>query len=156
MLFLFYKMFNPPISILSGAWISVVAWWLAVPKENTKNATQCLWLKQILKRLSLASGVLWVYTTSANMKVLIFCPVLVFLLLRSALGEDTGESECSHSRLQLHQQPACCKKKKKNTLSETESADCSVLCCEMLIIQFLFCAAEEVNVTVWHHTSSSC
>lgn len=113
MLFLFYKMFNPPISILSGAWISVVAWWLAVPKENTKNATQCLWLKQTLKRLSLASGVLWVYTTSANMKVLIFCPVLVSLLLRSALGEDTGESECSHSRLQLHQQPACCKKKKK-------------------------------------------
>lgn len=40
------------------------------------------------------------------------------------------------------------RKKKKNTLSETESADCSVLCCEMLIIQFLFCAAEEVNVTV--------
>lgn len=117
MLFLFYKMFNPPISILSVAWISVVAWWLAVPKENTKNATQCLWLKQTLKRLSLASGVLWVYTTSANMKVLIFCPVLAFLLLRSALGEDTGESECSHSRLQLHQQPACCKKKKKKTLS---------------------------------------
>lgn len=32
----------------------------------------------------------------------------------------------------------------------------AVLCCEMLIIQFLFSLAEEGNMTVSHHTSSTC
>lgn len=40
----------------------------------------------------------WVHTPSADMKVWKFCPFFIFLLLSSALGEDTGESKCSYSR----------------------------------------------------------
>ena len=152
-----YKMFNASVSTLSVARICCCLvigcskrkykeCYVAFTLETNPGAFVSFW-KHISK---LASSILWVCTTSANM---IFCPVFVFLLLSSALGEDTGESECSHSYISSQH---VVRKKKKKTLSETKSADCSVLCCEMLIIQFLFSAAEEVNVTVWHHASSSC
>ncbi|KAI3357718.1 hypothetical protein L3Q82_016123, partial [Scortum barcoo] len=42
------------------------------------------------------------------MKVWKLCPFFIFLLLRSTLGEDTGESECSHnSVLNGHASIAC-------------------------------------------------
>ena len=112
-----YKMFNASVSTLSVARICCCLvigcskrkykeCYVAFTLETNPGAFVSFW-KHISK---LASSILWVCTTSANM---IFCPVFVFLLLSSALGEDTGESECSHSY--ISSQHVVRKKKKKNS-----------------------------------------
>ena len=108
-------MFNASVSTLSVARICCCLvigcskrkykeCYVAFTLETNPGAFVSFW-KHISK---LASSILWVCTTSANM---IFCPVFVFLLLSSALGEDTGESECSHSY--ISSQHVVRKKKKK-------------------------------------------
>lgn len=71
----------------------------------------------------------------------------------------TQVSRCSYSRcsyISIQHVRIQLKKKEKETHSETKFADCSVLCCEMLITQFLFSAAGQSNLTVSRHTSSTC